>query len=278
MRRALLFLLVCACKPDLDVRTSIVTAPRVLAVRAEPAEAPPGALVHYTLLVASSQGTVDAPEVAWAFCTSPKPLTENDVVGADCLDGAAQPTPADATLPANACQLFGPDPPPGGFRPRDPDPTGGYYQPVRALAAGAPTVSLSRLACNLGDAPADIATDFGKRYRANANPVLEVSVPANISAGARVVFRASWTEAEHYISFDRETQALRDRREAMRVSWFASAGAYDAERTGRGEDDPSAETENGWTAPGTSGVVHVWIVLRDSRGGVAWAGRDVEVK
>jgi hypothetical protein len=280
MRRAALLVLLCACKPDVDVRPSSVLGPRVLAVRADPAEAPPGGDVKYTLLFASKDGTVDAPPVAWAFCTAPKPLTENDVVGTDCLYGAAQATPADAKIPGNACQLFGPDPPPGGFRPRDPDPTGGYYQPVRALTPGPPTIGLSRVACNLGDAPTDIASDFGKRYRANANPSVDVDVPAQVAPGARAVLSASWKpgDAEAYIYFDHEAQAVVDRREAMRVSWFASAGAFDQDRTGRAEDDPGTDTQNGWTAPETPGTAHVWVVLRDSRGGVAWTARDVEVK
>jgi hypothetical protein len=40
----------------------------------------------------------------------------------------------------------------------------------------------------------------------------------------------------------------------MRVSWFATAG------------------------PDAAGVVHFWIVLRDSRGGVDFAGGDLMVE
>jgi hypothetical protein len=280
MKRLLFFFCAfCACKPDVDMRTSIVGSPRVLAIRADPAEASPGAAMRYTLLLGASEGTSDGP-VEWAYCTSPKPLTENDVIGADCLDGAAQRISADAKLPPNACQLFGPDPPPGGFRPRDPDDTGGYYQPVRALTRGEPTIAFTRVACNLGDAPTDIAADFGRRYHANANPALHVDVPASVAPGARTVFRASWEaeDAEAYVYFDREAQIVRDRREAMRVSWFATAGAFDVDRTGRAEDDAATDTEDAWTAPTAPATVHVWVVLRDSRGGVAWAVRDVKVK
>ena len=63
----------------------------------------------------------------------------------------------------------------------------------------------------------------------------------------------------------------------MRVSWYATAGAFDTETTGRAEDDPATTTPNGWSAPGAPGVVHVWIVLRDSRGGVDFASYDLNV-
>jgi hypothetical protein len=36
-------------------------------------------------------------------------------------------------------------------------------------------------------------------------------------------------------------------------------------------------TDDGWDAPGDAGTVHLWIVLRDSRGGVAFAEDDLVV-
>jgi hypothetical protein len=63
----------------------------------------------------------------------------------------------------------------------------------------------------------------------------------------------------------------------MRVAWYASAGDFDAQSTGRGETDPVLFTDNTWTVPSAPGKVHIWIVLRDSRGGVDFAGYDFDV-
>ena len=64
------------------------------------------------------------------------------------------------------------------------------------------------------------------------------------------------------------TVALVPQREALRVSWFASAGVFDHDVTGRDAEDVALSTVNGWQAPTTPGIVHLWLVLRDSRGGV----------
>lgn len=47
-----------------------------------------------------------------------------------------------APLPLDACARFGPDPPPGNARPRYPDATGGFYQPLVLFTAGQSYVHL----------------------------------------------------------------------------------------------------------------------------------------
>lgn len=61
----------------------------------------------------------------------------------------------------------------------------------------------------------------------------------------------------------------------MRVSWFATAGSFANDRTGRGEEELETFTENAWTAPDEARNVHLFVVLRDSRGGVAFASHEV---
>jgi hypothetical protein len=272
-----------ACRPDFGERASLVTTARVLAVRAEPPEAPQGGAMTLTPLVASPDGTVASPAIGWAFCATAKPLAENDVVGADCLADAIRPiatgAQVEATLPTDACALFGPEPPPGA-RPRDADVTGGFYQPVRAQLGAEPAIARLRVSCNLGGVAAEAAADFKARYHANQNPKLALDVPKTVAPGARVTLHASWRpeDAEAFVAFDASSQTVQDRREAMRVSWFVSGGALDTDRTGRDEGDLATTTDDGFTAPGTPGTVHVWLVLRDSRGGVDFGAADIDVR
>jgi hypothetical protein len=285
-------LLLGACRPELGASASLVTQMEVLAVRGEPAESKPGEMVTYTLLVASPDGTITVPDAAWGFCIAPKPLTENNVVADACLgqDALAPITNSapsiTAPTPSDACSRFGPDVPPSmegqpPLRPRDPDITGGYYQPLLVQLSDGVTYGLERITCNLANAPVDLAIEYRMRYVANKNPTLmPLALPTEIDRGATITIDAAWPPdaVEVFPVFDIPSQSLIDHREAMRVSWFASAGQFAHDRTGRDESDPATDTSNTWTAPADPGVVHFWIVLRDSRGGVDFASADVSVR
>lgn len=86
--------------------------------------------------------------------------------------------------------------------------------------------------------------------------------------------------AERYLDFDLGTRCLVDAREAMSVAWFVTAGNFDNDTTGRASTDTTNSSDNGWQAPGTAPAqpIHLWVVLRDDRGGVAWAGYVLDVK
>jgi hypothetical protein len=86
------------------------------------------------------------------------------------------------------------------------------------------------------------------------------------------------TGAESYAWYDPEARAVSSRRESLRVSWFASAGRFAEERTGRSESEADVTfSENAWRAP-ASGVVRIWVVLRDDRGGVGWQSYTLRVR
>jgi hypothetical protein len=198
-----------------------------------------------------------------------------------------------ATVPANACALFGPDPPPQmmgqpPLRPRDPDVTGGYYQPLRLVDGEVTGFALERVTCDLAQAGADLAVEYAATYHANANPSLQpltataggapVALTA-IPAGSVIDFSVGWPAdaVESFPVFDVNAAALITHRESMRVSWFATAGSFTHEVTGRDETDSATSTDNLWTAPSTPGPVHLWLVLRDSRGGVDFAAYELTV-
>jgi hypothetical protein len=289
----------CGCKPDFGTPASLVTGRRILAVRAQPPEVRPTEVAAFSVLVVSPDGTVASPAVDWSLCVTPKPLDENNVVSTACSgDGGVMPiaaaTPSTmATVPANACALFGPDPPPQmmgqpPLRPRDPDVTGGFYQPLRLVDGEATGFALERVTCNLAQAGADLAVQYGMTYHANGNPALQPLTAAAggaavaltaLPAGQAIDFEVGWPAdtVETFPVFDVNAAALIPHRESMRVSWFASAGAFVHEVTGRDENDAVTTADNRWTAPSTPGPVHLWVVLRDSRGGVDFAAYELAV-
>ncbi len=282
------------CIPPLGPGDSLITSTRILAIRAAPAEAVPGTLVKFTSLVASPRGTVTGARIDWDFCTAPLPLTDNNVVSDACLGSSSLvaagsgPTTTVAT-PGDGCSVFGPDTSSAGLRPRDPDSTGGYYQPLRADLAGADSAfELARMHCDLANADAADASAFAAAYRLNRNPELlpltatldgESTALSAIPMGARITLQASWPpeSAETFAYFDPVSQTITTQREAMQVAWYSSGGALDTQSTGRASDDLATTTDNAWDPPDAAGTVHLWIVLRDSRGGVDFAAYDLVV-
>jgi hypothetical protein len=153
------------------------------------------------------------------------------------------------------------------------------------------------IVASMGDVP---LTDMGD------------AAPLTIAHGAKVTLRASWpgcpseptcddgmctsgetaldcpddctspvgcNGAEQYAYLDPAQGSLVDRHESMRVSWFATAGEFDDDHTGRTEDEFAVTTsDNGWRAPANPGPVFLWLVLRDDRGGVDFRGFQVQVE
>jgi hypothetical protein len=282
MNRAWLLLLLVGCEDALDQRLAIVNAPRVLAVVSEPAEGKPGDTVTVSALVASPDGPITAGPT-WALCTAPKPPTEDNAVASSCL-GSDQVMPlgtaptATTPIPMDACALFGPDVPGPGFRPRDPDPTGGFYQPVRADAGDAGVAfGFARITCKLGSAPGNVAHDYQTMYVANRNPVLAPLALDHVPADSDVTLTAAWDAPEQYLYYDPSAQELIARRESMRVSWFATAGSLPVDATAVGEDDPATTASTIWHTPAQAGPVWVWLVVRDSRGGIATQSLEISV-
>jgi hypothetical protein len=290
---------VAGCKPNFGTPTSLVNDERILAVRATPPELAPGNAAAFDALVVSPSGTEAMPNLDWALCTTPKPLDENNIVSSACLGSGngvvdvGTGATVMATIPPSACALFGPDPPPQmvgmpPLRPRDPDITGGFYQPLRLSEGSVTGFALERITCELTNAGADIAAQFAMTYVANTNPTLDpmtatvggsaVTLDA-LPAGKAVDFAVDWPAAsvESYPVFDESAGMLVTHRESMRVSWFASDGAFTHDVTGRDETDPATSTDNVWTAPTTPGPVHMWLVLRDSRGGIDYAAYELTV-
>jgi hypothetical protein len=281
MRRWLLLValtsLAAGCKPNLGSPPSLIIKPRFLAVRGTPPEAAANGMVTYDALVVDTDGTVAGPLINWAQCLQPNPPANGNEVSINCLPGqlgidGGVITPDDTTypeptftapLPSNSCTLFGPEAPPPmkgqpPQRPADPDTTGGFYQPVRAVwdSDVGPLVSfaLERVTCNLANAPTSIATQFAMEYVPNNNPVLAdllfdpagVALPlyaagqtspaaaATIAANQLVTLQADFSadSAETFLVWNVVTLSLERQRESLTVSWFATGGSFDHDVTG----------------------------------------------
>ena len=64
----------------------------------------------------------------------------------------------------------------------------------------------------------------------------------------------------------------------MTLSWLASDGVVAEANTGRAEDDPALFATTTWNAPTTLGVVHLFVVLHDNRGGIDFATYDATIQ
>jgi hypothetical protein len=114
-------------------------------------------------------------------------------------------------------------------------------------------------------------------YVANQNPTLAAIQLDHVAADTDVTLTAAWDEPETYLYYDPSSQTLITRRESMRVSWFATAGSLPVDATAIGEDDAATSVSTTWHTPARPGPAWVWIVLRDSRGGISTQGAAITV-
>ncbi len=300
--------LVSACKPSVGQPPYLVTDYALLAVRGEPAEAKPNTSVSYSFLLASPVGQENNADALWDVCLTPKPPSESNAVSSACagIPDAGVGTGGQtftSTVPAKACQLFGPiAPPPAAgqppVRPRDPDSTGGYYLPVQVLFSNLPTgvlsgFALERIGCGLANAPSGLIQDYNSQYQPNVDPGIDhtdllddagnaLSLDAGIqtvNAGFRVTVNATFApgSAEVFQVYDAQTQTLVSQQESLHMSWFVTGGTFEHDRTGVASGETATSTSNPWTAPMQAGTVYLWLVLRDSRGGIDWKSYTIQV-
>ena len=187
------------CVPTFDDNLPLIEQPTLLAVQSEPAEAAPGKEVQLRALVGTPELNAAPPKLSWGLCIARKPLTELGPVNPVCIQ-APSGAPDDildlgsgatvtAKLPTDACRLFGPSLPepmngePAG-RPVDPDPTGGYYQPISVTLVDSAVTSLGavRIFCPPSGLDREQAAEFNAKYRQNQSPSI-ASLSARADSG-----------------------------------------------------------------------------------------------
>ena len=114
------------------------------------------------------------------------------------------------------------------------------------------------------------STPLGKR---------RVPRPRPSRPGRTVTLQADFgaDSAETFLVWNVLTLTLDTQRESLRLSWFATGGDFAHDATGRSQTETETFTQNVWTAPTTPGPVHLWMVLRDDRGGIDFAAAEIDV-
>lgn len=265
---------------------------RVLAVAAEPAEPQPGDTVTFTSLVVSP--VVPVALTTWFACLP----TEADSYGCTldpAVTDALTSTDPSTLTPEEQAKLFAQLQAAGliGVEP--------YYAPTWTV----PTTALDGLddAAKVEGLSAIVSVtaipegdevdeaDLELAYKRvpvslattpNHNPVVASTLfdGAEVVAGAPIVVSPDSTHTVELVLTDESIEtyeyvndegAVEERTEEPYLAWYTEGGSFDATNTLW----PTLSTT--WTAPG-SGDVSLWSVVRDRRGGMAWAGLDVQVQ
>jgi hypothetical protein len=170
------------------------------------------------------------------------------------------------------------------------------------------SAALERIACQPSGVTRGGVHAFSNGYVANENPAVaslalvsadggtttiapdapDAGSPTALPAGGEITLRVAWpvcpetvtacSGAETYIYIDPTTKQIATGRESIVASWYASAGTFALDRVGRAGTDPALSVDDTWTAPASAGTVHLWVVLRDARGGVGWASYTIAVE
>jgi hypothetical protein len=216
-------------------RQSLVTGLRLFAVSAEPPEVAPSDRVVVTALWHSPDA--QPPTFRWSHC----------------------PAPADGAI--DRCD---------GLETEL--PSGDGVDEASFLAPGDTSVELVRLAVDaLGDSvTAGKRVAIGGGDSPNTNPVVD-ALTVTFDDGpdgdqARMVLEASPGSVE---------QTPEGTLEGLFVSWFATAGTFDDDRS---FGPAPTRFEVLWTPPAEPEDVRLWAVLRDGRGGVGWAEQVVSLR
>ena len=290
-------LLLGACVPSFEDRPWLVDEPRILAVTITPAEARPGELVTFGALAVDVDGPRPDP-VGWNYCARPRTAGERTGVTERCARGESLEAVSNpGTLLPDACARFGPNTPPTegdapAQRPADPDPSGGYYLPIRADVGddngGTLAFGFARVRCDLVGVTRAIFDDFEARYTANLNPIIhdvlyddETFTTAPTAAAAGSVGTLSVALAidsfEDYVVYIAADGAIEPRAETLTVRWYVTGGELSVgEAFASPVSREASQVE--WTAPDNAGSVAGWVVVADDRGGLAWRDFTIAVQ
>jgi len=283
MRRALAALgafvagaLVAGCGNQFDP-ASFVDKLRLLAVKAEPPDVAAGQMTMLTATPANPGGS--APVITWDACLLPPPPATGESVNQDCItlpegDAMLVPFGQGATVPATMPML---DLTMVGL----PDQTNGFYLPVRLKldADGKELVAFYALRIFLGaltpNPPNQNPTLTGIFTVPSADAgaademPLDDATPLVVHDGDELALRAHVADGsdETYVVFDGDPRTTPPRMvtEAIRISWYTTAGEFTDDVTGIAKPDTTLKLDK--HQPPSGSTIDLWVVARDDRGG-----------
>jgi hypothetical protein len=259
-----------ACTPDDELPATLITGPRVLAIKAEPAAVGPGETTTVTALIVGTGA--ETPSVAWLRCRrAPRP---GDAVNPDCVD----------TAQADYLEPIGEGPTIATTMPADvaaaglgqPDASGGVYLPLvaRVTVGGQSLVATYRLrlatGADLNHNP-DLTGVLVVAADGTVTALDEASPPA-VRADESLTLQAAIAEGS--VEIYAPPLGGVPVPEALQTSWFSTAGRFSRERTDDTEE-PTTVLELRETLPAPGAVIDLYAVTRDGRGGVAYVHRTL---
>ena len=251
-----------ACQQQTTDRT-LVDDLRVLAIRATPPEAAPGATVQIDALVADPKGGGRAVSAAWGICTP------------DFVKGVSSCAEPGRTLPAGVgtslsftvgAGALDTVPPEQQLRGIDLFLVVSAHADANNAEPARDVIAFKKLRVSTSPTPNRnpklirfaLGGDGSGPYAAAPGEVVELEVSATLDS------------YESYVDATGMQQ-----KEGLKFSWLQTAGEYD---TSINFQDADGAVRNRWIAHKGAPPATLWVVARDGRGGVAWARRDVIAK
>jgi hypothetical protein len=256
---------------------SFVKGLRLLAAKAEPPEAAPGASVQLRAYAVDTQGR--SIDIAWAACLAP-PNPGMGTISSECLT-----TDMGATLiplgTGDAIMTRVPGVPSSVLLP--PDITGGQYLPIKLKVTAQSDDDSSVYRLRLRPAGAGTGAGAGATA-ANRNPSLSSidvvsersgqvyarqSLPADrpfvVHANETLILRAEFSSdsAEQYVVLGGDG-SVRNVTETLTAQWYATGGSLDNETSGADVDETFKADKH---LAGAGSVIDLWVAGHDERGG-----------
>jgi hypothetical protein len=281
--------LVAGCGPSFSPEYAVIGL-RLLAVRADPPEIGPGEKTHLSSLTFDPMGR--PIDVSWKLCTlAPSPAESTPVNSACITDQTDLGNYLEDLGSGDAIDFIAPrvDPRTLGI----PDVSAGLYLPIRVRVTAGSDTDTGVFGLRYAYAP------LPRNHNPSVTDLLDVATEADADGGGevaaplaplrpvqkkdKVTLRTSLSmdSAETYPRISGAPPMLTMATERLTQQWLTTGGMVsggllpeDAPYLQFTVDDP-AKGRPGAPLPPSGSPIDFWVVLRDGRGGVDWAHRQL---